>query len=42
MYPQHVRRWINQRGGLTSKMMFLRGQELMSMYPECRSDDGFH
>ena len=39
MYPQHVRRWINQRGGLTSKMMFLRGQELMAMYPECRTDD---
>lgn len=39
MYPTHVRRWINARGGLTSKMMFLRGSELMSMYPECRSDD---
>src|SRR5690349_1518666 len=42
MYPQHVRRWINSRGGLTSKMMFLRGTELFAMYPECRSDDGFH
>jgi hypothetical protein len=39
MYPQHVRRWINSRGGLTSKMMFLRGSELMSMYAECRADD---
>ena len=39
LYPQHVRRWINARGGLTSKMMFLRGAELMSMYPECRADD---
>ena len=26
-------------GGLSSKMMFLRGSELTSMYPECRSDD---
>src|ERR1051325_2158745 len=39
MYPQHVRQWINSRGGLSSKMMFLRGRELMSMYPECRDDD---
>ena len=39
MYPQHVRRWINARGGLTSKMMFLRGSELLAMYPECHSDD---
>jgi hypothetical protein len=38
MYPPHVRRWINSRGGLSSKMMFLRGRELMSMYPECRDD----
>src|SRR5689334_7284908 len=35
MYPQHVRQWINSRGGLSAKMMFLRGRELMSMYPEC-------
>ena len=33
LYPQNVRRWINARGGLSSKMMFLRGHELMSMYP---------
>ena len=39
MYPQHVRQWINARGGLSPKMMFLRGRELMSMYPECRDDD---
>src|SRR4051794_32850910 len=39
MYPAHVRQWINSRGGLSSKMMFLRGTELTSMYPECRSDD---
>ena len=39
MYPAHVRRWINARGGLSSKMVFLRGRELMSMYPECRAGD---
>jgi hypothetical protein len=39
LYPQNVRKWINARGGLSAKMMFLRGSELLSMYPECRSDD---
>jgi hypothetical protein len=39
MYPPQVRRWINSRGGLSAKMMFLRGRELLSMYPECRADD---
>jgi hypothetical protein len=34
-----VRQWINSRGGLTAKMMFLRGRELMAMYPECRDND---
>jgi hypothetical protein len=39
LYPAHVRRWIQSRGGLSSKMMFLRGRELMSMYRECRDGD---
>ena len=39
MYPPNVRRWINSRGGLSSKMMFLRGRELLSMYPECSDGD---
>jgi hypothetical protein len=34
-----VRRWINARGGLSSKMVFLRGRELLSMYPECRTGE---
>jgi hypothetical protein len=38
MYPSHVRQWINSRGGLSAKMMFLRGRELMAMYPECRDE----
>jgi hypothetical protein len=36
VYPAHLRRWINKRGGLSSKMIFLRGRELASMYPTCR------
>jgi hypothetical protein len=39
LYPQNVRRWINARGGLSSKMVFLRGSELLAMYPQCRSED---
>ena len=39
LYPKNVRRWIHSRGGLSSKMMFLRGSELMAMYPQCRADE---
>ena len=35
-YPPHVRRWINSRGGLQPRMIFLRGRELAAMYPQCR------
>jgi hypothetical protein len=35
-YPPNVRKWIRSRGGLSSKMLFLRGRELTRMYPECR------
>jgi hypothetical protein len=36
VYPPHLRRWISSRGGLSSKMIFLRGRELALMYPRCR------
>ncbi len=35
LYPPHVKRWINGRVGLSSKMMLLRGRELTAMYPPC-------
>ena len=35
-YPANVRRWIQARGGLSSKMLYLRGSELSAMYPQCR------
>jgi len=38
MYPTAVRRWITKRGGLTPHMIFLRGQQLMSMYRPCYLD----
>jgi hypothetical protein len=34
-YPAQVRRWIDRHGGLTSKVIVLRGQELASLYPRC-------
>jgi hypothetical protein len=38
MYPSQVQRWINQRGALTSRMIYLRGRELLSMYHACNLD----
>jgi hypothetical protein len=38
MYPSPVRHWIAQRGGLTPRMIFLRGRELQAMYRPCYLD----
>jgi hypothetical protein len=35
MYPFEVRRWIDQRGGLTPQMIFLGGPTLAAMYRPC-------
>jgi hypothetical protein len=35
-YPSPVRGWISRRGGLTSRMLLLRGRELAAIYPTCR------
>src|ERR1044072_1664356 len=35
-YPAPVREWIARRGGLTSRMLLLRGGELAAIYPRCR------
>ena len=34
-YPQSVREWIKRNGGLTPRMIFLRGNELTALYPLC-------
>jgi hypothetical protein len=34
-YPAGVRTWLKQRGGLTSKVLLLRGRELTKLYPRC-------
>jgi hypothetical protein len=38
MYPSSVKHWIAQRGGLTPKMIFLRGKELQALYKPCYLD----
>jgi hypothetical protein len=35
-YPAAVRGWIRHRGGLTSRLLLLRGRELAAIYPTCR------
>jgi len=34
-YPRAVRTWINRHGGLTPRMIFLRGGALTALYPRC-------
>jgi hypothetical protein len=36
-YPQHVKKWIARRGGLSRQMMVLSGRGLSSMFPSCSS-----
>ena len=35
-YPVAVRSWIIRRGGLSSRLLLLRGRELAAIYPRCR------
>ena len=35
-YPGPVRSWIVRHGGLTSRVLLLRGRELATMYSSCR------
>lgn len=34
-YPAPVRAWIRRHGGLTSRLILLRGRELAAIYPRC-------
>lgn len=35
-YPAAVRDWIRSHGGLTSRLLVLRGRALAAIYPRCR------
>ena len=37
IYPTQIRNWITRKGGLKRNMIYLRGQELASMYETCPS-----
>jgi hypothetical protein len=34
-YPLALRSWIERHGGLTPKLILLRGRELAALYPHC-------
>jgi hypothetical protein len=36
LYPQSIRSWITRHGGLTPRIIGLRGRELASLYDACR------
>jgi hypothetical protein len=36
LYPAEIRAWINRHGGLTPRIMALRGRELTALYPTCQ------
>ena len=38
MYPSQVQHWIANRGGLSTRMIFLRGRQLEAMYRPCYLD----
>jgi hypothetical protein len=35
-YPPEIRRWIDRHGGLTPRLIELRGRELAALYRTCR------
>lgn len=35
-YPAPVQGWIRRHGGLTSRLLLLRGRDLAAIYPSCR------
>jgi hypothetical protein len=36
-YPPPVRAWITSHGGLTNRLIYLRGSDLTALYPACES-----
>lgn len=35
-YPPPIRQWIARHGGLTDRMLYLSGNDLLALYRECR------
>jgi hypothetical protein len=36
LYPQQIRSWIERHGGLTPRLITLRGRELAALFPACQ------
>jgi hypothetical protein len=36
LYPPEIRNWIDRHGGLTPRIMALRGRELAALYRTCQ------
>ena len=36
LYPAQIRSWIDRHGGLTPRLLLLRGRELFAFYRACR------
>ncbi len=36
LYPAAIRAWIDRHGGLTPRLIALRGRELTALYPKCQ------
>jgi hypothetical protein len=41
-YPRPIRTWIVRHGGLTPRMIFLRGEALTALYPRCSASALVH
>ncbi|WFU73388.1 hypothetical protein [Bradyrhizobium sp. CB2312] len=39
LYPSEIQRWIDKRGGLTSRGTLLSGASLAAMYPRCPEEE---
>ena len=35
LYPAEIKNWIQRHGGLTPRLMTLRGRELAGLYSAC-------
>jgi hypothetical protein len=35
IYPPTLQQWINEHGGLTPNMIYLKGNELAAIVPKC-------
>ena len=42
LYPANVRKWISRHGGLSGRLILLKGRELAAMVPACDAGPAIH